>query len=125
MILSRHRRTGFFTLEVLTSLVLVTTVLAAFAYSLAQFTRFSNLLMTRQRATLAAEAVLNEIRAGHEPTPTELAERFRDLTFAIQREPGTGDWKGLSRVSVEACGTVSGGAGVRARLVGYVREVSP
>jgi Tfp pilus assembly protein PilV len=121
----RHRRTGFFTLEVLTSLLLVTTVLAVFAYSLTQFARLSSVLMTRQRAALVAEAVLNEIRAGHEPAPAEFATRFAGLTFEIQRQPGTDAWKGLTRVTVQVRGTASGGAPVRARLDGYVREVSP
>jgi hypothetical protein len=121
----RHHRTGIFTLEALTSLILVTTVLALFAYSLAQFARLSDVLMTRQCAALAAEAVLNEIRAGHEPTTGELASRFGGMTFDVQRQAGTDAWKGLTRITVSVSGTASGGAPVRMRLDGYVREVSP
>ena len=125
MILRRHHRGGFFTVELLTSLMLVIAILAAFAYSLIQFSHLSDILMTRQRAALAAEAVLNEIRGGHEPSKTELAARFTDLTFEVHRRPGLGDWESLTLVTVEVRGTADGGVPIRVLLEGYVREVSP
>lgn len=125
MTLHQRRRTGFIILEVLSSLVLVTLILALFADSLTQFARLSDVLLTRQRATLAAEAVLNEIRTGHQPSDAELAARFKALTFEIQRRPGTDAWDGMTRVTVKVQGTASGGVPVRVCMEGWLRKGQP
>ena len=122
--MSSRRKTAFLTVEFLASLVLVTTILVLFAHQLTQFARLSDVLLVRQRTTLAAEAVLNEIRSGHEPMPAELSARFSGLTFEIRRQSGSGAWDGQTRVTVDARGTASGGVPVRVTLSGYVREVS-
>lgn len=121
----RTLRCGFFTVEVLASLMLVIFILMVFAYGLTQFSHLSDVLMTRQRAALAAEAVLNEIRSGYEPTNAQLAARFRDLSFEIQQTAGTGEWDDLTRVTVMVRGTAACGRPVRFALDGYIRKVLP
>ncbi len=124
MTMRQYQRNGLFTIELLASLLLVISILAVFAYHMTRFAHLSDILMTRQRAALAAEAVLNETRAGHEPSAADLATRCPRLTFEVQRRPGAGVWSGFTRITVKVQGAALGGLPVRTVLEGHIPEVA-
>jgi hypothetical protein len=109
-------------LEVLAASLLVAGLLSLFALALTQFAGNSDLLLAKQRAVMAAEAVLNEIRSGREPTPAEFSARFRKMTLHVERHPCSGRWEGLTLVTVRIRTTARGDTPVVVRLDGCIRE---
>lgn len=109
-------------LEVIFTIGLVLGVLTLFVIGLTHYTQHNDVMLARQRAVMAAESILSEIRVGLEPDQAAFAERFGGLTLEVNRSVGDGPWSGLVRVDV-CVGTVAGaGTPVRVRLAGYVRE---
>src|SRR5437016_1550779 len=92
--------TAFFSLEAMAATVIVIEAMALFALIISSHVRTGDILAIRQRAALAAEAVLNEIRSGHEPAPAEFAARFPRMTLETRREPGADAWSGCTRLRV-------------------------
>ena len=122
MIGKRNQRSAIVLLEAVVATTLIAGVLAILTQAIVQFARQSDVLVTRQRAMLAAEAVLNEIRNGHEPTSESFAARFPAMRFEVTRTEGDGDWVGCRHVIVKVRATTNRGVTVRVRLDGYVRE---
>ncbi len=117
----RHQR-GVILMEAVVTIVLVVGALTLFTTALTQFTENTDLVLARQRAALAAEAVLNELRAGVSPRPDELHRRFEDMTIDMSRRPGEGEWAGFTRVSVRVEVHVFGDRRVHTDVDAYVRE---
>ncbi|MFQ5422760.1 MAG: hypothetical protein ACE5F9_02145 [Phycisphaerae bacterium] len=118
----RHQR-GIMLMEVVFTIFLVASALTLFTTALTQFTENTDIVLARQRATLAAEAVLNELRAGLSPDPGDLHRRFEGMTIEIHRRPGEGEWAGFTRVSVHVEVHVFGDRRVRTAVDAYVREL--
>lgn len=112
-------------LEAVVATTLIAGVLALLTQTIVQFARQSDVLVTRQRAMLAAEAVLNEIRNLHEPTSESFAARFPAMRFEVMRKQGDAAWAGCRHVIVKVYATTNRKAVVRVRLDGYVRESVP
>lgn len=122
--MTEMRRPGVILLEVVLALSLVLGILVLFTAALTQFTSNNDVILARQRAYLAAESVLNELRAGVVVDRADFEERFDNMSIEdIQRRPGEGRWSGLTHVFV-VVRTVAGRGGttIRARLDGYMRE---
>lgn len=115
-----HRRRAIFHLEAIVSLCIVVFLLGAFAAAVLSLARTSHALISRQQATLAAEAVLNQLRDGRPPTDEALADRFRDMEIQIEREDATGDFEGLDRVTVIVEAFTQGRRTASVRLSGVV-----
>lgn len=117
-----NTRRAFLSLEVIFTIGLVLGVLSFFVFSLTGLTQHNDVMLARQRAFLAAEATLNEIRAGLEPDRAAFSERFGDLTVDVRRAPADGPWSGFQRVVVSVETVAGAGTPVRVWVGGYVRE---
>lgn len=129
-IVRRPNSRAYMLLEAIVAVGLISITLACFTYAVAQSAKQQAHRQLRLRAILAAESVLNETRAGVEPSAADFARRFPGLSLCISRQPGTGDWAGLTRVTVRirsagAGGDSGAGAVELARLEGHIRETSP
>jgi Tfp pilus assembly protein PilV len=121
--LNRKRRVrGVMLLEVVVTLMIVLSVLGMLSVCMSQYTSGLDAMLARQRGIMAAEAVLNEIRAGAEPSNEAFKARFDRMEMSIGRTPGEGAWGGLTRVDVAVTVRLNGNQSVTCRLVGYVRE---
>lgn len=112
-------------LELIVAIGLIVGVLTLFTLSITQFAGQSDVLLTRQQAMMAAEAVLNEVRNGNQPAPEAFAARFVDMTVEVSRKPGKGQWRGLTHVIVSVATTAHERTPIRVSLGGYIREVRP
>src|SRR5215468_6595662 len=116
-------RRAFLTLEAIAATVIVIEALALFALFMTYYLRDTDVIQTQQRAGLAAEAVMNEIRAGQQPVPAEVEARLGVAACEITRQPASGTWAGFERVRVRVTAKARNGAAARVQLEGYVREV--
>ncbi len=126
---TRHARPqpGYMLLEAVVSLGLVGATLTFFAHCLAQTARQHHHIQLRQRAYLAAEAALNDARAGKDVNAAGFAARFPGLTLSLSRRAGTGDWENMTHLIVRVARADSSNGvagGELARLEGYIREAS-
>ncbi len=121
---TRHRN-GIMLLEVIVALGLVTGILTAFAFAIAQTTQQSGVLFTRQQVVMAAEAALNDIRDGRPPSQEAFTERFAGMQLQTRTEPADGHWSGFTHVTVTVSATANGTTPIRVRLDGYVMGVAP
>jgi len=112
-------------LEVIVALGLATGILLAFTVTIAQTTRRSNILFTRQQAMMAAEAALNEIRDGRPPSQAAFAQRFEGMRLETRTEPADGQWRRFTHVIVTVTAMANGNTPIRVRLDGYVKGVAP
>jgi hypothetical protein len=112
-------------LEAMGALVIVAAMLALMSFVMTQLADHNRLVMTRQRATLAAESVLNELRAGEEFDAAAFGDRFPSMLATVIRTPGLGEWEGLALVQVRVDVTIHPGRVARGAARGYVREDSP
>ena len=123
MIMKRNSQHGAFLLfEVLMATLLAAGIIAVFALALVQFAGGNDLILTKQRAVMAADGAMNNIRAGHEPTAEEFSASHPNMSLQVQRQAGTGPWEGLTRVTVRVETTARGNTPVRVRLDGYLPE---
>lgn len=119
---SNKNRRSFLLAETLGASVLLAGILALFALAMVQFVENNDILLARQKSILAAEAAINEIRAGHDIVSDAFSSRFGDMTFNVHREPGSGQWQGFTLVTVEVCSQPKFEKTIRVRLKGYLRE---
>lgn len=117
-------RRSFLLLEMIVATVLTAGALALFALALTQFVGYNGVLMARQNAALAGEAVLNEVRAGVEPDADHLSQRFPQMTFNITRSQGAGQWQGLDLVTIEVRTMPKYGKEISVRVCGYLEGAS-
>jgi|GEM_PF-2216877 len=96
----KFARKGVLQLEAIAALTILLFVLAAFATFLFASARSGHILIDRQRGVLAAEAVLNEARAGIRLSDEAWSERYDDITIRIEREPGAGEFNGCEMWTV-------------------------
>ena len=116
------KRRAFLQLEAIAAMCMMIFVIGAFAVAVLGLARSSHKMIARQQATLAAEAVLNEIRCGETPTQDELAERFVDMTIRIDRAAASGDFEGFDRATVSVDCFVHGRHAASVHLSGVVRK---
>lgn len=119
---STNRRRCFLLLEACGASLLLAGVLALFALAMLQFVKNNDILLARQKCILAAEAAINEIRAGHEIVSDKFSSRFGGMTFNVHREPGSDQWQGFTLITVEVCSQPKYEKTIQVRLKGYVRE---
>ena len=117
---NRHdKRPAFFTVEMIAAIGIVLAVSTAFAIVMTGAARSSDLIATRQRAWLAAEAILNERRAGFAPSADDVWKRFR-ATAEMSESAGKGDWSGLTRVDLVVRAMTRRGEKIRVELSTYM-----
>lgn len=116
----RHDIRGIIQLEAIAALTILLMVLAAFALLLFTNARGGHVLISRQRAVLAAEAVLNEARAGIRQSDDGWSERFANLKIHTSKTPATGEFVGCELWTVEAITTLHGRTTATVRLRGIV-----
>lgn len=109
-------------LEAITALCMMIFVIGALAAAILGLARSSHALISRQQATLAAEAVMNELRSGDTPSTDELAKRFRDMNIHIERTPATGDFDELDRATVLVDAYTFGRKTASVRLGGFIEK---
>ena len=117
---NKHQR-AFLQLEAITALCMMTFVVGALAAAILGLARSSHALISRQQATLAAEAVLNELRSGDVLTEDEIETRFGDMNIRIERTSATGDFDGLDRAVVHVDALTHGRITASVRLCGFVK----
>jgi len=122
----QHHRRGFLMLETMASIAMILLLTGALAWTLSEYSRHVEGVRIRTRAYVAAESVLNEIRAGAREDAAAFSERFKGFRVDVQRAPGEGDWKDLTRVVVRVS-EVRPDSPPRplAELAGYVSEGTP
>ena len=120
--MAKNKHHAFMSLEMIFTIALVLGVLTLFVAGLTLYTQHNDVMLARQRAVMAAEATLSEIRVGLEPDPEAFVERFSGFTLDVQRTAGQGPWSGCVKVDVSV-GTVAGaGTPIHVRLAGYACE---
>lgn len=119
-------RRGVLMLETMASIAMILLLMGALAWTLSEYARHVEGVRIRTRALAAAECVLNEIRAGADEEASALSQRFKGYLVDVQRAPGEGDWKGLTRVVVRVS-EVRPDSPPRplAELSGYVSQGTP
>ncbi len=119
---SRHRRRGFFVMELLASTMLLATVAAMLGYATLEYHRTREAHVWREAIAWAAEAQWQRVAAGA-PLDSTLPEGLvsADITLKTQADPGQGPWAGLQLVSVTAKVTLPTGRPIEERISGYVR----
>jgi len=120
--MNRTKRRAFLQLEAIAAMCMMIFVIGAFGLAILGLARSSHKMIARQQATLAAEAVLNDIRCGETPTQDELAERFDDMTIQIDRAAATGEFEGFDRATVSVDCFVHGRRAASVRLSGVVQK---
>lgn len=120
--MTKPLRRAVFQLEAIAALVTIIVVIGAFTAAILGLARSSHALITRQQATLAAEAVLNDIRNGAASTPESVKTRFPDMAIRIERTPASGDFAGLDRATVQVDAFTHGRKSAGIRLSGFVQQ---
>lgn len=118
----RHRRPGFFVMELLAATILLGTVAAMLGYAAMSYHRTREAHMWREAIASAAEAQWQRIAAGA-PLDSSLPEGLlaSDIELKGQASPGQGPWAGLQLVTVTAKVMLPTGRPIEERISGYVR----
>ncbi len=109
-------------LEAIAALITIIVVIGAFTAGMLGLARSSHDLIARQQATLAAEAVLNDIRNGATAAPESLKKSFQHLEIQIERTPASGDFAGFDRATVQVDAFTHGRKSASVRLSGLVQQ---
>ncbi len=88
---------GMILLDALAALGLTGVLLAAMAALVISYDRAGDHYMSHHQAQLAAESYVEHVRAGLPAIPD--TDR---ISYHVDRQPGEGDWSGLTRLSVTA-----------------------
>ncbi|MCB9858077.1 MAG: hypothetical protein H6818_20525 [Phycisphaerales bacterium] len=116
------RRRAFLQLEAITTMCIMIFVIGALTAAILSLARAGHAQISRQQATLAAEAVMNEVREGNAPTDDEFRERFPDMDIHIERTPAAGDFDGLDCAIVHVDAYTFGRKTASVRLRGFVEK---
>lgn len=103
MVVERHRASGFIMAELIVSVAVLGLVITGLGVTLAGFARFNGTQWARQQCLAAAQAQLDSLVATGRPLSEANIERlWPDMTVAMDRTPGQGQWRGLDLVEVTA-----------------------
>ncbi len=118
----RSSRTGggFITLEVVGSLALTGILLALMTGLIVSYRQATDYQLSHHQAQLAAESYLDHLRAGRVPP-----ENTEAVTYKVDRQPGQGDWAGLTRYVVKATVATRSNRTASCTVTTYVAEASP
>jgi type II secretory pathway pseudopilin PulG len=101
----KEKYKGYLLTEIIMSIFVLGFLILAFTISLNGFARFNRVQLVRQQCTAAAQAQLDSIAATGKPIPDEDFKRlWPKLSVSIEQSDGTGQWRGLNLVEVEANG---------------------
>ena len=113
------KRSGSFLLEFVLSVAILGILTAALFATQRAVARVNHDQLIRQRCLAAAQAELESIAAtGQSLAGADVERLWPDVKLLIQRLPGRGDWKGLTRLNVVATGAGRAGE-VRVELCRY------
>ena len=97
------KQSGLLLTETLVGVSILAMVMAGVAVTTADFGQLNDFQMARQRCLAAAQAQLDGLAAGHgELSAADVARLWPGVTTAVTRQPGQGDWAGLTQVTVTA-----------------------
>jgi len=97
------RRGGWLLTEAILSVVLLGMLTGVVVSIQWQAGRFNHHQLTTQRCLAAGEATLESISATGKPIPEEdLRRLWPGVNLKLRRWPGTGDWEGMTLVTVVA-----------------------
>jgi hypothetical protein len=116
---ARQRR-GFLAFEAFFSFGLALATAGFFAYAVSRFNDHHDALLRRTAAVLAAESVMERLRAGTPWSPEAFAAAYPGLSCAVTRRPGDGVWQGCVQVTVEVRGTTHRRQPLTITLSGYL-----
>lgn len=115
------RLRGFTLIEMVAGIVLLGLIVALSSQAIFSYQRSRNQLIDRQALIWAASAQLERIAAGaalDSPPPGGLLQE--GISLHAEAQPGEGDWKGFTRVTVTATVTAHGGKELREQISGFV-----
>ncbi len=96
---------GYMLMEIIIAVFILGVLITAFTMSLSGFARFNRFQLVRQQCVSAAQAELDCIAATGKPIPEEDLKRlWPKLSVSIEQSDGTGQWRGLKFVEVQAIG---------------------
>ena len=121
----RNKRRAFLLLETIAASLIVIEIMVLLALYMTAYVRSTDITMTRQRAFLAAEAAMSEIRAGNPKLREEFGARFAGMSLDVEREAGEGPWQGCTRIRVRVTARARNGAPAAAQLESYMRSGEP
>jgi hypothetical protein len=99
----RRRNNGWLTVEIITSIGVLSIVFFGFIKTMSATGRLNRLLLARQQCTAAAQAQLDCIEAtGEKLSSEDIARLWPGLEVAIEESAGKDDWKGLRLIKVTA-----------------------
>ncbi len=115
------RLRGFSFIEVTVGIVLLGLIVALSSQAIFNYQKSRNQLVDRQVLLWAASAQLERIAAGAAldslPPGGFLPE---GVSLHAESQPGEGDWRGLTRITVTARLTAGGGKELREQISGFI-----
>lgn len=112
---------GYLIMELLVSMAILALLTGAMTVAATSFSQLNDYQLTRQRCLAAAQAQLESLAESHQELSAEDIQRlWPRVALAVGREPGEGQWAGLTRLTATASCPVRG-QDVRVTLVRYVR----
>jgi prepilin-type N-terminal cleavage/methylation domain-containing protein len=115
------RLRGFSFIEVTVGIVLLGLIVALSSQAIFNYQKSRNQLVDRQVLLWAASAQLERIAAGAAldslPPGGFLPE---GVSLYAESQPGDGDWRGFTRITVTATLTAGGGKELREQISGFI-----
>jgi type II secretory pathway pseudopilin PulG len=112
---------GYLIAELLVSMALLALLTGAMTVAASTFSQLNDYQFTRQKCLAAAQAQLESLATTRQELSAEDIQRlWPTVALAVQRQPGAGQWAGLTRLSATASAPCRGQE-VRVTLVRYVQ----
>jgi type II secretory pathway pseudopilin PulG len=119
----RIRASGFLLAEMIVSMTILGLIVVGLAISMRGAAGFNRYQWSRQQCIAAGQAQLDSLTATGKPLSDEQIHRlWPNVTVAMERWAGQGQWDGLDRVQVTATAKV-GAHRTEIRLTRYVRPI--